>query len=441
MADCSLTRYECILGARDPTTGHCSKTWDDTTIRGAIVNQGATASPILSAAGLYARYPSTGYIAMVIEEDDVIKDAFGDYYVVETKPRVNYLDLHDHWMVGLQKVRGDSYFVRPATSGTWHLDSDSLQTDARFRTKNYLDTYVALIASTITENDGATPADFVFMFAKPDYHLWREFIGNELAVVGYIEDADSQPEMAYDESPYKFREQVTIKLCAMDKTTISAVNLLEKMDQAIRSVITTYPLGNTTGNIKEIVSSKSTPEDLGGYVLYSKTITLKYTRSNDDYVPTKPEVTYYAAGTGTFTYILANCVEQQINGESPDQYLRPLGYIGNSAYFAGDNSLEIKLKIDLDMEHTNLTHKRPQTSTPKTDVLPYQVWLDIKHNQATTDEYLLLDLGWGDTLKVRLVSMQPNLSGDENTLTLTFKEYRATSASSESYTTRFGIGT
>jgi hypothetical protein len=107
----------------------------------------------------------------------------------------------------------------------------------------------------------------------------------------------------------------------------------------------------------------------------------------------------------------------------------------------GSGPLEIETVHDLDFEPAALTWKRPQTTTPKTDSINYEVFLDILHNSTDSDQpYQTLTLSaTGPALKVRLVSMTPNLEADGNKVTCLWREYRTTSASSESYETRFGL--
>lgn len=384
--------------------------------------------------GTVARYPHTLFTADVIHVGDEIKDANEDYYLVKTADQYWWLDQFSHYQCELEKR--SPYAQAPTTSGTWHLDSNSLKTDPRSRHKTWLATY--LNAANMKLDNGTTNASTIIAFDHPPYDcpLTQLFLTKAVDGIFSVGKEPAEALYTYDHYPYAFIESVPITCMAVNKSGLTASNLVEQMEQEIRHVATDHPLGS----VRSVETIRHlTPENIGGAQLCSSTVVIRYKRANDDYTPTTPNIAYSSAGAGPYYYTFPNCTEFMVKGEPADQYEHPLSYIGNTAYIGGDNSLEFTFKIDLDVEKTSLTHKRPQASTPKTDTISYQIWLDIEHNHAITDEYLLLDIGWGSTIKARLVNVQPNLSPNGNTVTLIFKEYRSTSASSESYTTRFGI--
>jgi hypothetical protein len=432
MANADLTRREQSLGEQDSITGWYAPSYAETTIEGSIQPKGA-AFPTLNI-GAYARYPHTLFTADVIRVGDEVKDANEEYYIVKSADQFWWLDQFSHYQCELEKR--SPYAQPPTTSGTWHLDSSSLKTDARYRTKLWLETY--LTAANMKLDNGSTNASTIISFDHPPYYcpISQVFLTKNVDGIFSIGKEPVQALYTHDHYPYAFIESVPISCYTVNKAGLTATNLLEQMEQEIRHVATDHPLGS----IRSIeVIRHPTPENIGGVMLYSSTVTIHYLRANDDYMPTTPSIAYSSAGAGPYTYIMPNCIEFTIVGETTDEYTHPIGFIGNLPYLNGDNSLEFIFKIDLDVEPTNLTHKRPQTTSPKTDSVSYQIWLDIKHNHAVTDEYLLLNVGWGSTIKARLVNVRPENTPDGHTVTLTFKEYRSTSASAETYKQRFGI--
>jgi hypothetical protein len=431
MADASLTRREWIVGARDPTTGWLSHTYTETTIDGAIFHQGTQLPAAIAHAGLFCRYPHTGWIPDVIHEDDEIKDANGSYYRVKTVTERWWLDQFDGYECALEKVKESVHADSPVTSGAWHEDIDSAITDVRYRQKTWLDTNLP----AVYENNGITEADVIMMFAKPPYHLWREFADEGTDAIVYIEQAGCKARLTSDHYPYGFDESATIKVCAIDKPTITGTRLASDLEAAIREVATNHPIGSN----RAITSIENSDEDTGGFTLYGRTITLSYARWNDDYVPTIPTVTYGASQANTFTF--PNCTKISPPTLVNQARLDIPGRFGNILQKLGMPDFEIRLTVDLDMEPSvtsgGKTWKRPQTTQPKTDNVNWQVFSDIQFNIQKTDDYQLLNLGWGGTIKVVLDRVEPTLTGEENMLDLVFYSYSSTSETS--YTDWLGL--
>lgn len=359
MTSAQVTRRALTLGARDSTTGLCAKNFATETIDMIIQPRGASFR--IGDYNLYAQYPQTGLspASDYCREDDEVIDVFGNYFLVKSSELTPWLNKPSHSVYELAKQT--EHTDRAATSGTWHTDYENIKTDVRYRTKLWLDTYLAptytatsngaadgttiintshvqpndyfngrtvtmltgtcagetavvsdyaLTTGTITlagagfsaqidaadtytisnilKDDGVTAASYVVMFAKPDYSLRREFIDNAIDVIAYVNNADSQPETATDRKPYCFRESVSIRICAINKTDVTATNLAEQFEQEIRRVSTEHP----TGSIRKIEIIKNSDEDLGGVILYSRTVMLNYKRANNDYQPAYPTVSY-----------------------------------------------------------------------------------------------------------------------------------------------------
>lgn len=432
MASANLTRRALSLGNQDSTTGWYSPTYTETTIKGLIQPAGAVIAEL--PVGNYARYPHTLFTTYTVAVGDEIKDAFTDCYVVRSVDKWVYLDQFSHYQCQLEKR--SPYAQRPTTSGTWHLDSASLKTDQRYRTKLWLDTY--LEPSDLELDNGTTDAVVKTMFSNPpEIPISQLFITKTIDGVFSIDKQAAEPINAYDHSPYAFIETVPITCYAVDKAGLTATNLIEQMEQEIRHVCTDHPLGS----LRSIQSTGYRCTNIGGVKLWEATVTVRYIRANDDYTPSYPTITYGDSQASTYTF--PNVTDVRFNDpDTGDAYLLPPGRVGAITQILGMDNYEVTLTCDLTMENTSLTWKRPQTTTPKTDSIEEQVFKELKFAGKTDSDqvYQNLDLGYGSTIPVRLVSVNVDRSGDDAVLQVTFRRYSATDGASGNYSAWYGIG-
>jgi hypothetical protein len=423
MTSADVTRNELSFGAADTYTGWYRKIYTASTIKGSMQPQGAAIMGL--PCGFYAKYPNTFFTEYVVHEGDLIKDVNLVEYELNTVVPWMWLDQFSHYTCEAVKL---DYDDRDATSGTWHLDSDSLTTDPRSRTKIYLDTYLTpgnIVGGYITCFDGA------------DYnikYLFEAALGIDIDLVMSIGEESTVTEDTIYDVPYKDIITVPITLYAVNKTGHTATNLIEQAEKEIQKVLVDHALSIGSTSKRSLSSSKPNRIDLGnGTYLWSKVVTIKYERSNDDHVPTLPSITWgAAAGTFIFPNVI-NKVERYINN---DVYTDIPGRLGSYPQALGSKSLEVELTVDLDMEHTNLTWMRAQAGA-KTDKSNWQVFQDIIHEGADSEAYQTLTLEWG-SFPVRLTDMQLGQDGNQSHLTLTFIEYNA-SAGNTDYRHRWGI--
>jgi hypothetical protein len=236
--------------------------------------------------GTHAKYTTTGIIcAPLFEDEEIIANA--RYYRVGSVEPVTIGDSHAYYTCEVREARmhGD----QPSTSGTWHLDSDSVRTDPRYRMKVWLDAY--LTSTNILKDDALTSATYITHFADPDYNIKRVFITKGIDLVFSIDKTTAKPKEDYLHKIYAFEESVLITICAINKSGLTAANVVEQAEQEIRHVFTDYLYGAAThvlGSIRGIDSVKHDPVDLGHCLMWSTTVTVKYERANDEYVPTTP---------------------------------------------------------------------------------------------------------------------------------------------------------
>jgi hypothetical protein len=424
LADADVTRRALTLGARDSTTGWPAKSYTESTIKGSF--DPGTVRALTQAAGMpLGGVPYTSspfYTANYVARGDRIVTAASDEYELTMVTPIYYLDQFVMYACTAEKLweRSD----RASTSGTWHTDSESVTTDPRNRIKTWIDTYIS----------HSGPID-ITVFAGGDYPLEREFTELHTDLLVAIDTVQSTPVYDYKHEPYKFTETVTLTCSQYDNSTYSAVNTLESYEQSIRNLATDYPIGS----IRRIVSSKPERVNIGGLWLWQNNITIEYTRVNDDYDGSGASVTWgpSASATGTFTFPNITYLSNPVKVNNTR--LMPPGRMGNVLQKLGMPDAMITMRCDLDMEPDSLTWKRPQTTTPKTDVLDWQVFLDIAFTgQYDADEtYQTLNLGWGGTMQVTLEEVTPVESESGRELELVFYTYN--SASGSAYKTWFGI--
>lgn len=418
MSSAELTRRRLTLSTRDIVTGWCSKVFAESTITGSIQNAGN--NPLSLAVGAYAKYPHTGYTPDVIRIGDECIDADNKYFLVRSAEQLWRFNEFIGYICNMQKI--DAHSDRATSSGIWHLDSESSKTDSRYRHKLYFETYL----EPLYLDDGATEANIQFMFAGVDYPLLYEFLpgweDNDLVVT--IDKSVLTPLFDYRHVAYAFEETVLITLWAINKAGLTATNLIDQMEEAIKHVVTDYPIGS----IRKISKIDNKPVDLDGFTLYSSTVTLNYTRANDEYTPS--DTLTYGSGITAGTFTFPNIINYKNPFANRDSFTDMPGRLGDYPFLLGAKSDTIDVICDLDFGDW----LRIQGGA-KTDSLPWQVFKDIVGNGVTEPSQVLSVAG-----EVHAVRLNANLelSPNSHTITLHFTEYNPTPASSN-YKTRHGI--
>src|SRR4030042_1833289 len=158
--------------------------------------------------------------------------------------------------------------------------------DARYRTKVWLNQY--LTAGNLTEDDDSTEATTHICYADPPYPLTKVFLGKNIDLAFLLHNVQVTPLYDVFKRAYAFEETVPIEICCIDKTGITGAKLEWKAENELRRIQFTYPLGS----IRQFAKTSESNRNLGSTTLYSRTLSLKYKRANEDYVPTYPTVTW-----------------------------------------------------------------------------------------------------------------------------------------------------
>ncbi len=420
MASADVTRRELTLSTRDTTTGWPSKSYAESTIKGSF--DPATARTVALSVGMPLGgipYMSSAFYTgnLVVRGDRIEHAVLGEYELVNVVP-ITWLDQFVMYACHAEKVLAPA--DRAATSGTWHTDSEAIKTDPRNRIKTWIDTYISYAV-----------CDYEVVFAGGDYYFEREFtlLGNELVCAVDIEQ--STPEYTADlgdgRKPYKFNETCTITNTAIDTATLTATNILESFEQAIRDVATDYP--KPIGNIYGIRSTKPDRVNIGGAWLWQNTITIEYTRANDDFSSSYPTITWGAGSppySGTFT--IPNVINVRKKGTIKDFWPDVPSYSGSEAQGMGSGPFEVTLICDLEFGNWKRT----------LDKIDGQVFFDLWHNEGIDQDYHILALSaHGPVITVRVVD-EPQIENTEagSRLTVTFREQRNDSASDQTLAQR-----
>lgn len=284
MVSIAVTKRTLALGNQDTVTGWYGKSFteDSTDQEMIILDKGA--STYVGGVGFHATYTKTGFAVEPYAPDDEVIDSSSIYYRVATREPLRWANTLICYRYELIEL--GLHADRAATSGTWHVDSTTDRTDSRFRTRTWLDTY--LTANNIKKDDGAANATTITCFSGADYSISRVFDTKTVDGIFSIDKTNAEPLYTRDKRIYAFKETTPITCYAVNKATVTATNLVEKMEQEIRRIATTYPLGS----VRKISTITNAPVNLNGLTIYSCTVNIEYKRANDDYTPATPTFDY-----------------------------------------------------------------------------------------------------------------------------------------------------
>lgn len=242
MTSANVTRRRVTLSTSpNATTGWYTKTYTASSIK--MVIQNKNSSFIHENIGYKAIYDLTGFTSAPIRIDDEIIGANGNYYIVKSVQQEWKLDVFSHYVCELvEKIQQTD---RPATYGT-----ASSTTDSRTTVKSLLD--INLSSSALTKDDGTTEVSWLVCWSKPDYHLERLLLpcekNKDLIFTVSSPIINSQ---AANNVVVNYSQTVTIGIYVVNKSGITANNLLWKAEAELRRVIETYGLGSIRINMSQ----------------------------------------------------------------------------------------------------------------------------------------------------------------------------------------------
>lgn len=246
----NVTRRELELGTADSVTGWYARNWTESTIEMIIVDRGGT--QIALPAGAYVRLDALGMSADPVVEGDEIETDDGRVYEVKAIKEV--------WGPGDNFVRRDCDMVKLPLHGLTYTDTTPSVEDARYRTKDYWDTYIVLA----NLNDHP----FIVAYADPDYPLLRVFKTKEIDIVFAVGQPNSTPLLGHTQAAYGYEEHVPTHVQTLD------TQLQWLAEAELRRITETYPEGSQRSLERRATHDRW----LGSTRLYDTEFILSYRR-------------------------------------------------------------------------------------------------------------------------------------------------------------------
>jgi len=147
--------------------------------------------------------------------------------------------------------------------------------DPRYRTKVYLDTYLA--SSNLTDDDGLLNVKFIVCFDDPDYPVSRMFLDKFVDLVFSVGEPARTALLDYFGSIYGYEEKVPITFYAIDKEGITADKLKWKAEAELRRIVETYPVGS--GSWRALEKGQGNDLKVESIIIRSTKWILRYKRN------------------------------------------------------------------------------------------------------------------------------------------------------------------
>jgi len=144
--------------------------------------------------------------------------------------------------------------------------------DARYRTKDYFETY--LENSNLTKDDGSTQVNFIIVYGYPDYPITKVFQTKGIDLIFSIGEPESTPKLGFNLEPYGYEEHVPITTFCIDKSGVTGTKLKWKAEAELRRVTENYSIGSH----RLLERRADNDQRLGSTILYSAEYMLKYER-------------------------------------------------------------------------------------------------------------------------------------------------------------------
>jgi hypothetical protein len=143
--------------------------------------------------------------------------------------------------------------------------------DPRERTLTWLETYWTP-TNVLDDNGNSTIG--LMMFEDADFPLELIFIDLTADYILTIGDNDLTPLRNADKTVSSYRENIPITVSLINKESLTAVEVIWKVERELRLVAETYIFGS----VRAIANRETTTRLLGREKIYSFTYELSYTR-------------------------------------------------------------------------------------------------------------------------------------------------------------------
>lgn len=195
--------------------------------------------------------------------------------------------------------------------------------DPRSRMMTYLTSYLSV--ADITKDDGVTQASGWTGYSGVKSPLGLYFFGTKNHdYLITVEVPDTQPLVDYSGKIYAYDEKIPLQVWAINKTGITGEVLMWK---AIREIRNAFEL-NPYGSYWSLTANNPATKDMGGWKLYSQTLTAQYIRSTgiaatvpsfsygDDWIYEGDRTSGGVEGTWTLTTGGGSTTTQAVNSDN-----------------------------------------------------------------------------------------------------------------------------
>lgn len=234
----------------DSTTGWYSKSFEDFTIDGVLVER--STSRVSMVAGVHILLDATLVTADVLELGDEVYDDYSNrYYEVKGVKSYKIGNSFSHRECDLSylPLHGKSY-----SSSTPDVR------DARYNTKNYWDTYL--------DSDNLQHYNYLVSYSEADYPFVRVFENKSIDILFTIDTPNSTAEIGHDQTPTGYIEHVATHILSLD----TKLNHLAETE--LRRITEAYP----TGSLRHLDRQDSMIHNFGSTLVYDTEIMLRYRR-------------------------------------------------------------------------------------------------------------------------------------------------------------------
>lgn len=257
-----VTLRTLVLGAQDSVTGWYAPSYTESDIDMIIQPRGTRVAGM--PAGIFAREDAVGINASPTKIGDQIKTQANIYYEIISIKKHSLLDSFMYYETQLHEL---PMYQEGATTA----DVFATPRDPRERTRVWIDTYLTPV--NITKEDGSL-ASTITAFGMPDYPITKVYLTKGVDGVFALMEVESSPLIGHDQSIHGYDEVVPIQLLAINKPEVMGTKLIQRMENELRSIAETYPLGSQ----RNLNSKRDVTTHLGSTTIYGREWRLNYRR-------------------------------------------------------------------------------------------------------------------------------------------------------------------
>ena len=152
---------------------------------------------------------------------------------------------------------------------------NSAQNNTKIFMDLYFDKQQGEVYTHVTRDNNLTPLPFFFAYDLPDYPIPMIFKTLVYDLAFSIAGAKAEPVLDWDASIKGYQELVTVTAFMIDKTGVTAVKCLEKVEAEMRRILETY---GPAASFRSLSSQSPTSTRVGAAILWSTEFVIAYGR-------------------------------------------------------------------------------------------------------------------------------------------------------------------